>query len=145
MLSWHVILYEVLRSPLCCKLPPIPLHSSHTGLLTNGDAFWLQAAEAAVAAATNGKQEAGAEGSATDSPEQKVANGGLEAKSGAKAEPGQAAAAGEDSDSDVVCMDDEEEGDSAHSGYSGFYRASRETGRANVLLALQVIDSWHCL
>lgn len=64
-------------------------------------------------------------------------NGGLEAKSGAKAEPDTAVAAADDSDSDVVCVE-EDEGDTAHSGYSGFYRASRETGRANVLLALQV-------
>jgi hypothetical protein len=66
-------------------------------------------------------------------------NGGLEAKSGAKAEPDTAAAAADDSDSDVVCVE-EDEGDTAHSGYSGFYRASRETGRANVLLALQVSE-----
>lgn len=66
-------------------------------------------------------------------------NGGLEANSGAKAEPDTAAAAADDSDSDVVCVE-EDEGDTAHSGYSGFYRASRETGRANVLLALQVSE-----
>ena len=66
-------------------------------------------------------------------------NGGLEAKSGAKAEPDTAVAAADDSDSDVVCVE-EDEGDTAHSGYSGFYRASRETGRANVLLALQVSE-----
>lgn len=60
-----------------------------------------------------------------------------EAKSGAaKADP-EKATRGSDSDSDVVCVDDED-GDTAHSGYSGFYRASRETGRSNVLLALQV-------
>ncbi len=98
----------------------------------------MQAAEAAAAAeaALNGKEEPGAEGSAADS-EEKVPNGGLDANSGVKADADLAAAAGNDSDSDVVCMD-EGEGDTAHSGYSGFYRASRETGRANVLLALQV-------
>ena len=70
---------------------------------------------------------------------QEKAEGGTaeDVKSGAtKAEPDKATP-GADSDSDVVCVD-EEEGDTAHSGYSGFYRASRETGRSNVLLALQV-------
>lgn len=65
-------------------------------------------------------------------------DGAEDAKSGATKEEPDKATAGGDSDSDVVCVD-EEEGDTAHSGYSGFYRASRETGRSNVLLALQVI------
>lgn len=43
-----------------------------------------------------------------------------------------------DSDSDVEIL---EEGAPEKGSHSGFYRAIRETGRANVLLALQV----HCM
>lgn len=49
-----------------------------------------------------------------------------------------AAAAGSDCDSDVVIVEGDENGETACSSHSGFYRAARETGRANILLALQV-------
>ena len=45
---------------------------------------------------------------------------------------------GGDVDSDVVIVEDGSEADEASSSANGFYRASRETGRANILLALQV-------
>jgi hypothetical protein len=38
----------------------------------------------------------------------------------------------------VVIVEDGGEGEEASSSANGFYRASRETGRANILLALQV-------
>ena len=49
--------------------------------------------------------------------------------------------AGDDSDSDVEIVEEDvpEKG-----SLSGFYRAIRETGRANVLLALQVILQTTC-
>lgn len=49
-----------------------------------------------------------------------------------------AANANSDCDSDVVIVEGEKNGDSACSSHSGFYRASRETGRANILLVVQV-------
>ncbi len=38
----------------------------------------------------------------------------------------------------MVIVEDGGEGEEASSSANGFYRASRETGRANILLALQV-------
>ena len=63
-----------------------------------------------------------------------------EQAAGASKQRGQRPAAeGGDADSDVVIVDDAG-GDEAASAdsHNGFYRASRETGRANILLALQV-------
>ncbi|BDA46474.1 Protein strawberry notch homolog 1 [Coccomyxa sp. Obi] len=92
---------------------------------------------AAAKAASERKQALEAAAGVESAELQAEVNGAEDVKSGAtKAEPDKATPEG-DSDSDVVCVD-EEEGDTAHSGYSGFYRASRETGRSNVLLALQV-------
>ncbi len=90
------------------------------------------------AAAAGSSQEDATRIAPGDAPASSAANGTAQPPGGVPGAADQAGhAAGHDSDSDVVCVD-EDEGDTAHSGYSGFYRASRETGRANILLALQV-------
>lgn len=101
-----------------------------------------EAEAASEGAAADASQEDAKRNAAGDAPAGSAANGTAEPPDGvptaAAGAPDLAgASAGHGSDSDVVCVD-EDEGDTAHSGYSGFYRASRETGRANILLALQV-------
>lgn len=87
---------------------------------------FLQEAASAPAAAQNGEQAAAPK----HEPE------GIAQQPKREADPG----GGSDGDSDVVIVEDGalEEGTAADSSCNGFYRAARETGRANILLALQV-------